>query len=523
MASDVVAAGGPNVVPPDDPWLAQCVARAPGSPMHVLLDDRIAEHIPGCNCAFRREALLAIGGFDPAFLRAGDDVDVCWRLQARGWTIGFAASALVWHRHRASVRAYLRQQVGYGEGETWLMRAHPEKFARGRAAWRGHIYSPLPFIQSMSATRINSGPFGSAAFPSVWRTCAHPLAYLPQSGRWQVAWMLLFALAAVTAALRVPYAPAALLAAGSIGLTTTIVKCLVSGRRSHLAGLPPLGRLPGWLSRAVHRLTIAALHFLQPFARLYGRVRGAVSRPAVTQFFVRRRVVSFADAAPVGLARGARLLLSGTVEQAFWSPTWIDVHTLLLAVADRLRRQRAVKDIALDSGWWEDRDLSIADRAWFRLDLRALVEDHGLSGSVCRLDMRARVTPAAVVPLLAALATAVLLHHVGGVAWIRGAVVVSVITLAMAMARIAAASRIAAAALEAVATESGMLTLTAADVRAWRAGQDDAPGRGAPRAFPEGAPSLPPPVLKVLPPRLTTAPRVDTPGAAVSRTLTGEL
>ena len=42
--------------------------------------DTEAEHIPGCNMAFRREALLEIGGFDPQFRAAGDDVDVCWRL-----------------------------------------------------------------------------------------------------------------------------------------------------------------------------------------------------------------------------------------------------------------------------------------------------------------------------------------------------------------------------------------------------------------------------------------------------------
>ncbi len=67
---DVVAVGGPNIVPADDPWIAQCVARAPGAPTHVLLDDRLAEHIPGCNCAFRRDALAAIGGFNP-IVRAG--------------------------------------------------------------------------------------------------------------------------------------------------------------------------------------------------------------------------------------------------------------------------------------------------------------------------------------------------------------------------------------------------------------------------------------------------------------------
>ena len=186
LTSDVVGSGGPNVVPPDDPPMAQCIARAPGGPTHVLLDDRIAEHVPGCNMAFRRDALLAIGGFNPIYLRAGDDVDVCWRLQARGWKIGFASAALVWHHHRSSVKAYWRQQVGYGEGETWLMAHHPEKFLDGRMLWRGRIYSPLPFVRSLWGTRINAGVWGTAAFPSVYRTDVHPFAFLPHSIRWQV-------------------------------------------------------------------------------------------------------------------------------------------------------------------------------------------------------------------------------------------------------------------------------------------------------------------------------------------------
>ncbi len=60
------------------------VAVSPGGPTHVLLNDEVAEHIPGCNMAFRREALEEIGGFEPIFAAAGDDVDLCWRLQNRG-------------------------------------------------------------------------------------------------------------------------------------------------------------------------------------------------------------------------------------------------------------------------------------------------------------------------------------------------------------------------------------------------------------------------------------------------------
>ena len=81
MATDHVGVGGPNIAPAGDGPIAACVANAPGGPVEVLLSDQIAEHIPGCNSAFRRSALREIGGYDPRFWVAGDDVDICWRLQ----------------------------------------------------------------------------------------------------------------------------------------------------------------------------------------------------------------------------------------------------------------------------------------------------------------------------------------------------------------------------------------------------------------------------------------------------------
>jgi O-antigen biosynthesis protein len=282
LTSDVVGSGGPNVVPADDPPIAQCIARAPGGPTHVLLDDRIAEHVPGCNMAFRRDALLAIGGFNPIYLRAGDDVDVCWRLQARGWKIGFASSALVWHHHRSSVKAYWRQQVGYGEGETWLMAHHPEKFLDGRMLWRGRIYSPLPFVRSLWGTRINAGVWGTAAFPSVYRTDVHPFAFLPHSIRWQiVSFALTLAGLGVAATRQHSWASSMLLGSGLIGLAATIAKNFAYAVRSDVDSLPG--------SKLWYRLTVAYLHFLQPLARIRGRIRGLLSPPAVAVSRSRRR------------------------------------------------------------------------------------------------------------------------------------------------------------------------------------------------------------------------------------------
>ena len=385
LTSDVVGSGGPNVVPQDDPPIAQCIARAPGGPTHVLLDDRIAEHVPGCNMAFRRDALLAIGGFNPIYLRAGDDVDICWRLQARGWRIGFSAAALVWHHHRTSVKAYWRQQVGYGEGETWLMAHHPEKFLDGHMLWHGRIYSPLPFVRSLWGTRINAGVWGTAAFPSVYRTDVHPFAFLPHSIRWQVVSSVLTVAGLIVAALRThEWAAALLLGSGLIGLAVTITKNLTYAMRSDVTSLTG--------NRLWYRAMVAYLHFIQPVARLRGKIRGMLSPPAVRMPVAAPQTSkgprpSFREA-----GRGLALLAGGVIEDCFWSESWTSAERLLSQLTDWLRRSRAVRSIDIDDGWSNDHDISVIIGRWGWIDIRALAEEHAGGKTLVRFGTQLRPT-----------------------------------------------------------------------------------------------------------------------------------
>jgi GT2 family glycosyltransferase/sugar lactone lactonase YvrE len=391
LTSDVVGSGGPNVVPPDDPFVAQCVARAPGGPTQVLLDDRIAEHVPGCNMAFRRDALLAIDGFNPVYLRAGDDVDVCWRLQARKQRIGFAPSALVWHHHRASVKAYWRQQLGYGEGEAWLEAHHPEKFVHGTMLWHGRIYSPLPFIRSLSQRRINSGIWGTAPFPSVYSTSVHPAQLLPHSPMWQG--LSTLALVAGVAALSTGYLglAVALLLAGVLGWFTTIARCLMFGWRSDLDGV---ATVHGAASLLRHRLLIAWLHFVQPLARVAGRIRAYLSPPPVVEP-ARATRLTWKVPAPERLdaLASARLLFGGATEESFWSETWTSSEALLKEVTGLLRSARPARFVDVDDGFRASRDVSLGVGRWGWLDLRELIEEHG--GSKCLLRVGLRLRPAA--------------------------------------------------------------------------------------------------------------------------------
>jgi GT2 family glycosyltransferase len=164
----VVAAGGPNIPPPPRNGVERVVAAAPGAPAHVLLNDTEAEHLPGCNLTIRKDTLDRIGGFRAEFKSAGDDVDVCWRLREHG-TLRFVPGAMVWHHRRFTVKAYLKQQLGYGHAEALLMKAHPGRFGPlGGARWRGGIYGDqLPADHPVEGS-IFHGSFGLGAFQVIY-------------------------------------------------------------------------------------------------------------------------------------------------------------------------------------------------------------------------------------------------------------------------------------------------------------------------------------------------------------------
>ncbi|MGH9254594.1 MAG: glycosyltransferase [Vicinamibacterales bacterium] len=400
LREGVAGAGGPNVVPEDDAWMAQCVARAPGGPTHVLLDDVVAEHIPGCNMAFRRDALLSVGGFNPVFERAGDDVDMCWRLQARGLRLGFAPAALVWHHHRTTIEAFWRQQVGYGEAEAWLHVRHPEKCSGGRILWLGRIYGPLPERLTLRRRRVNTGVWGTAAFPSVyWAECS-PWQYVAHSATWLVVSSILVVIGAF--GLAQPSQGAWLLAAGTVGWLTTLARCVALAQRSDLRRLPPLWGLPSSASRVVYRATIAWLHVVQPLARMRGRLKGMWSLPQLVAPAGIAQPPWQASVPSLGDAGQSVRLMAGLVDQrAFWSESWFAHTSMLSELAGVLRASRPARVVEVDDGWHADRDLSLALGHWGWLDLRVLVEEHAEGRCLVRVGTRLRVRPAALAGALA--------------------------------------------------------------------------------------------------------------------------
>lgn len=76
------------------------------------------------NCAVRREAFAAVGGFADG-VRSGGDADLCFRLRSAGWRLEPRPGATVLHRNRATVPRMLAQRARHGAGAAWLAQRHP--------------------------------------------------------------------------------------------------------------------------------------------------------------------------------------------------------------------------------------------------------------------------------------------------------------------------------------------------------------------------------------------------------------
>src|SRR5262249_9817621 len=131
-------------------------------------------------------ALQAVGGFDPVFRVAGDDVDLCWRLQERGDRIGFAPAAVVWHHRRNSVRTYWKQQGGDGRAEALLERKWPQRYnAPGHLSWQGRIYGRGGTRSlDLLGGRIYRGMWNTAPFQSLYLRAPGPWLSLPLMPEW---------------------------------------------------------------------------------------------------------------------------------------------------------------------------------------------------------------------------------------------------------------------------------------------------------------------------------------------------
>jgi O-antigen biosynthesis protein len=360
------AAGGPNVPPPST-TVADSVAHSPGGPIHVLVSDTEAEHIPGCNFTIRKNVLEALGGFDAQFRAAGDDVDLCWRLQEAGYEIAFNPAAMVWHRRRDSIRGYWRQQRGYGRAEALLERKWPHRYnAAGHVSWQGRVYgNAFARFLGFRRSRVYGGVWGFAPFQSLYHASPGVIDSLARMPEWNLVIALLTGLCALGFAWPplvnvLPFLVLALLLPlGDAVYTSLRTRFGRRGRRKLL----------------LLRATTMLLHLAQPLARLVGRIGYGLT--------------PWNSRVPAGTSLPRRQ------EVAVWSEDWREPPERLEEVHDALRGS----GLAVRTGGPYDRwDLEVRGGTFGAARVLFAAEDHGAGTQYLRFRIAPRYSrPATIV------------------------------------------------------------------------------------------------------------------------------
>ena len=340
------AVGGPNLSPPQDGFIAQCVDQAPGNPTCVLVDNEQAEHIPGCNMAFWKEAFDVVGLFDAQHRAAGDDVDVCWRLLAADRKIVYHSSAVVWHHRRPSIHGYLRQQKGYGIAEAHLQRRYPGRFNFfGYPVWEGGVYDSvhsqlrqqgLPFV---FRPRVYRGFFCTAQFQTLYQPFLTWWFQIFSTAEWLVLMICTFLSGLLALWLGPKWAGIGMLGLAGGMLLLSIGVSLVAGWRA--VTIKRWQRWDRWRGLGI----VGLLHLLQPLARTIGRIQG--------RWRLRNDPLQFSD---------TDLLEGDLVKRDIW-------------LKRLLAHMKSCGWVARPCSEWDDADIEVLGPGPYRLKLWSVYEE----------------------------------------------------------------------------------------------------------------------------------------------------
>ncbi len=170
---DTVGAGGDQRSPHDELPFGRAVQDfmktigfmtgyiKPAGPSHIVETD----HNPSCNALYRKDALIAVGGFDES-LWPGEDVDVDYRLIRKGRRLTYNPRAVVSHYRPKTYWGFARMMLRYGACRRRLMRKYGLT----------HRLQVVPFALVAIAVAVavllvifpNLWPLLPAPIPAVW-------------------------------------------------------------------------------------------------------------------------------------------------------------------------------------------------------------------------------------------------------------------------------------------------------------------------------------------------------------------
>jgi len=80
------------------------------------------------SAAFRRDRFLEMGGYDTSFpVACAEDIELSYRMSARGWKMKFVPAAIVYHTHPETFSRYLKKKYKFAFWRVLAVKKNPSK------------------------------------------------------------------------------------------------------------------------------------------------------------------------------------------------------------------------------------------------------------------------------------------------------------------------------------------------------------------------------------------------------------
>ncbi|MFD1421019.1 glycosyltransferase family 2 protein [Lactiplantibacillus songbeiensis] len=97
--------------------------------------------VSGVIVAFRRSALDAVGGWNPAVMT--EDIDITWRMYRHGWQVRYEPRAICWILVPESIRNLIRQRQRWSRGGLEVLVGNRDVLTRGSWSKRALLYETV--------------------------------------------------------------------------------------------------------------------------------------------------------------------------------------------------------------------------------------------------------------------------------------------------------------------------------------------------------------------------------------------
>ncbi len=135
------------------------------------------------SAGFRRDRFLEINGYDTSFpVACAEDVELSYRMSARGWTMKFVPMAIVYHTHPDTLWRYLNKKYKFAFWRVLAVRKNPKKAMKDSHTPQlmklQLLFAPMLLLAvfvdlvvrpKVSASLVVCAAFLVSTLPFVWR------------------------------------------------------------------------------------------------------------------------------------------------------------------------------------------------------------------------------------------------------------------------------------------------------------------------------------------------------------------